>query len=258
MDAQCQCCRKSQDLPKKNKSFLTIIKFIMEIILGAVAIMSLLVSMHALSVTTQGGDINIIYRGLKNEAINIDLIQPKAKITYKEESSFNGIFDDDEKITTVDWSDYDASGERKKLEYNMNTPFRFENECLYIENTGDFSESNVIIQFESDNIYFETDMFWESEDIDTTIKKNILYKTTNYDFELFSKTFRIKINPDGYLYSGLTEEIVLIDIFDDKVRWFYNGEFENGKATVPVKVTIASEKYKAKTFTINLNITEEK
>ena len=38
---------------------------------------------------------------------------------------------------------------------------------------------------------------------------------------------------------------------------FVNGEFENGKATVPVKVTIASQKYKSKTFTINLNITKE-
>ena len=50
---------------------------------------------------------------------------------------------------------------------------------------------------------------------------------------------------------------MLDNIFNGKVNWFYDGEFKNGKATVPVKVTIASQKYKSKTFTINLNITKD-
>lgn len=133
---------------------------------------------------------------------------------------------------------------------------------LYIDNTGKFSENNVIIQFESDNIYF--DGLESYYDIYQDQNEVTIHKETSYNLELVNatgksgfETLRIKVNPNGSLYPGLTEKIRLSDIFNRHIYWFYFGEFENGKATVPVKVTIAAEKYRAKTFTINLNITKE-
>ncbi|MDY2882065.1 MAG: hypothetical protein SOT71_05370 [Romboutsia timonensis] len=241
------------------------IEFIWNIISAIITVISLVISSIALYLTFQGGNINIstYSRGgsfeyeetFINNKINIDLIQPKIEKTFSEMSV--------EEFKNLDLSDYNSFGTEKRLEYPGTSMALIDTSYLYINNTGKFSESDVIIQFESDDIYFE-EKYGDNLDTDTTQNKDTIEKETNYEFELFdywSKSgyakFRIKLNPGGYLYSGLTERIMLDDIFNGKVNWFYERELENGKATVPVKVTIASEKYKAKTFNINLNISEE-
>ena len=271
MNRQHQYYAENQNSPNKNILFRIIlgacktIKFIWDIISAGITIVSLVISIIALSLTFNGGDINIstYNRGndieyketFINNEINIDLIQPKI------EKTFSQMFE--EKLNNVNLSDYNSFGTEKRLEYPGTPMALIDTSYLYIDNTGKFSESNVVIQFESDDIYFE-EKGGDNLDSDTTQNKDTIEKETNYEFELFdywSKSgyakFRIKLNPGGYLYSGLTERIMLDEIFNGKVKWFYTRELENGKATVPVKVTIASEKYKAKTFNINLNISEE-
>ena len=246
---------KQHENNEKNST----LKSIWEIIVGLSSIAALILSYIALSITHQGGDINISTHSRVNDndsgieyeetfinnEINIDLIQLK------------------EELNNVDLSDYDSFGNRKRLEYPETSRALIDTSYLYIDNKGKFSESDVIIQFESNDIYFEGE-YIDNLDTDTTQNKGTIAKQTNYEFELFNyidkyghTTFRIKLNPGGYLYSGLTEKIMLDNIFNGKVNWFYDGEFKNGKATVPVKVTIASQKYKSKTFTINLNITKD-
>ena len=271
MNRQHQYYTENQNSPNKNILFRIIsyvwkiIEFIWKIISAVITVVSLVVSIIALSLTFKGGDINIstYSRGndieyeetFINNEINIDLIQPKIEKTLSEVPV--------EELNNFDFSDYNSFGNEKKLKYKETSMALIDTSYLYVENTGKFSESNVIIQFESDDIYFEGKN-GDNLDIDTTQYEDRIEKETNYEFELLNyasklghTTFRIKLNPGGYLYSGLTEKIMLDDIFNGEVKWFYRGEFENGKATVPVKVTIASEKYRAKTFNINLNISEE-
>lgn len=257
MKRQHECTKEDGIKPQKTKLFKIIV-----VVPLLISIISLFISLGTLRhvnekmTSTSSGDINLTVHSasdeLINDKININLRQPKV-----EHALYELDLDDESNLDDLDL--YDSFGYQKRLVFDSYPMAQINKNYLYINNDGQVAETDLIIQFKSDKIYFESRNNKEENNIDSGSES--ILSETKYEFELYDfasklghTTLRIKVNPKENIYPGATEKIYLDNLFNEEVAWFL---MDNDESSIPVEVTVSGEKCKSKTFTINLNITED-